>query len=396
MSDPMHVQSFHVPPDVDRIRQRATIAAGVGVVAIVVALVLDPAQFFRSYLTAFIYWTSLSLGCLGLLMVHHLSGGAWGLLIRRLLEAGVKTLPVMALLFVPLVFGLHHVYQWARPELVAKDPILEWKQPFLNTPFWVARTFGYFLIWSVIALLLTRWSAEQDAAPGRPYDRRFARLSGPGLVVFGLTLSLASIDWMMSVDPHWFSTIYGFLMMVGAGLTALTFVVMCLSVLGRSEPLASFVRTKELHDLGKLTFAFVMLFAYLAFSQFLIIWSANLPEETPWYLRRLSNGWQFVMLAIVLFHFALPFALLLSASLKQNMARLTPVALLLFVMRYIDVHVQVAPQFHDRITFTWIDLATAVAVGGVWLVAFAWYLKARPVLPVNDPYFEKAFADGSH
>jgi hypothetical protein len=398
MSDAISPRSFQAPGLTDAVRRKAILVAGAGLAGMLAGFFVDPAQLFRSYLVAFIFWTGLALGCLGLLMVHHLSGGAWGLVIRRILEAGSRTLPLMAVLFLPLVAGLGHVYEWAHPEEVARDPVLLSKQPFLNAPFWVARTLGYFLIWSGMAWLLARWSREQDeGAATAGLDPRFGRLSGPGLVVFGLTVSLAAIDWMMSVDPHWFSTIYGFIMMGGAGLSALAFVILCLFVLGRAEPLSQVVQTKHLHDLGKLLFAFVMLYAYFTFSQFLIIWSANLPEELPWYHRRLHGGWQYYMLLLVVAHFALPFAILLSANVKKRMASLVPVALLLFAARFLDIVFQVAPQFHETVTLHWMDLAVLAGVGGLWVAAFLTNLKGRPLLPVNDPYLREALADhGSH
>jgi hypothetical protein len=397
MSEPLTAHAFEVPASVDRTRRRALVVGLAGVAGLAAGLFLDTPQFYRSYLVAFIFWSNLALGCLGLLMVQHLSGGAWGLVIRRLLEAGAKCLLLMGVLFLPLLFGLPHVYEWAQPEAVAHDAILQHKQPFLNAPFWIGRTIFYFAVWAGMALLLSKWSSEQDAAPGRPYDRRFGRLSGPGLVIFGLTVSLAGVDWMMSVDPHWFSTIYGFIMIGGSGLAALCFIVIWLTRLAPQAPMAGIVQPKHFHDLGKLILAFVMLYAYFTFSQFLIIWSANLPEEIPWYIRRLSNGWQYVMLALTLLHFALPFALLLSADLKQNARLLSVVALLVFVMRMLDVIFQVAPQFHEGITVHWLDIAALAGVGGLFVAFFAWNLKARPVLPVNDPYFREAFADhGSH
>jgi hypothetical protein len=397
MTEPTAARGFEVPASVDHVRRQAAMVGVIGLVALVAGAFVNRPQFFQSYLVAFIFWSGVSLGCLALLMVHHLSGGAWGLVIRRILEAAAKTLPLVALLFVPLIFGVEHVYEWAQPELVAKDPILLHKAPFLNTPFWVARTLIYFVLWSGMAFLLTRWSSQQDQGGATGLDRRFARLSGPGLVVYGLTVSLAAIDWMMSVDPHWFSTIYGFVMVGGQGLSALAFIIIALFTLTKSEPMSSVVSSKHLHDLGKLLFAFVMLYAYFTFSQFLIVWSANLPEEIPWYIRRLSNGWQFVMFALVLLHFALPFAMLLSADIKQNMGLLMPVALLLFVMRAVDVMFQVTPQFHAGIYIGWIDVAALTGVGGVWVAAFCHYLRGRPMLPVNDPYLREALANhGSH
>ena len=397
MTEPTAARGVEVPASVDRIRRQAAMVGVVGLVALAAGAFIDRPQFFQSYLVAFIFWSGVALGCLALLMVQHLSGGAWGLVIRRILEAAAKTLPLVALLFVPLIFGVQYVYEWAQPELVAKDPILLHKAPFLNTPFWVARTFLYFVLWSGMAFLLTRWSSQQDQEAGAGLDRRFARLSGPGLVVYGLTVSLAAIDWMMSVDPHWFSTIYGFVMVGGQGLSALAFIIIVLFTLTKSEPMASVVQTKHLHDLGKLLFAFVMLYAYFTFSQFLIIWSANLPEEIPWYIRRLSNGWQFVMAALVVLHFALPFAMLLSADIKQNMRLLMPIALLLFVMRSIDIMFQVTPQFHQGVYIGWLDVAALVGIGGIWVAVFCHYLRGRPLLPVNDPYLKEALADhGSH
>ena len=398
MNEPMSAQSFQVPATADRLRQRATIIGAVGIVALLAGAFLNTEQFFRSYLVAFIFWSSVSLGCLGWLMVHHLSGGAWGLVIRRILEAAARTLPVMAVLFLPLIAGVGHLYEWAHPEVVAKDPILQWKEPFLNVPFWVARTLIYFALWCGMAWLLTRWSAQQDAGtPGAPLDPRFGRLSGPGLVVFGLTMSLASIDWMMSVDPHWFSTIYGFVMVGGAGLAALAFVILTMSWLTREAPMAAVVQDKHLHDLGKLTFAFVMLYAYLAFSQFLIVWAANLPEEIPWYLRRMQGGWQILVALLIVGHFALPFAMLLSANIKQDLRRLSAIAALLFVMRFLDVLFQVAPYYHDTLTLHWLDFAAAIGIGGVWMSAFLFFLRGRPLLPVNDPYLPQVLADhGAH
>jgi hypothetical protein len=398
MSEPLTAQSLPMPAVVDRLRSRALVAAGVGVLAMIAAAVFDTENFYQGYLVGFMFWTGVSLGCLALMMIHHLSGGQWGLVTRRIWEAAAQTTPLMLVFFLVLIPGLPYLYQWAQPERVAVDPILQHKVPFLNTPFWVARTVVCFAIWSTMAWLLARWSREQDAARSDQPDARFARLSGPGLVVYGLTVSLSSIDWMMSVDPHWFSTIYGFVMMAGHGLVALAFTVLMLAILGGEPPLAGIVRAKHVHDLGKLMFAFVMLYAYLTFSQFLITWSANLPEEIPWYIKRLKGGWQVMMFVLVALHFALPFLIMLSAEVKQNLKRLTWIAALLFVMRFFDTVFQVEPQYHDVFTIHWTDVATFVGIGGVWFAVFAHFLKGRPVLPVHDPYFHQVLAadHGSH
>ncbi|MCL4814377.1 MAG: hypothetical protein KJ061_17960, partial [Vicinamibacteraceae bacterium] len=230
-----------------------------------------------------------------------------------------------------------------------------------------------------------------------PPDPRFGRLSGPGLVVYGITVSLASVDWMMSVDPHWFSTIYGFVMMAGQGLSALALVIFTLALLANERPLAGVARSSHFHDLGKLLFAFVMLYAYLIFSQFLIIWSANLPEEIPWYIKRFSGGWQYLVALLVIGHFILPFVILLNADVKKNVRLLTSIALLLFLMRILEVFFQVVPQFRPGLSFHWIDVAVVAAMGGIWTALYARNLKRRAVLPVNDPYYKEAFAHhGTH
>lgn len=395
MSEPISARSFQVPASADGLRLRALVVAAAGILLMVAGALTNAEQFFRSYLLGFTVWTTVSLGCLGLLMVHHLSGGAWGLMIRRVLEAAARTMPLMGLLFLVLAAGVGHVYEWSHADVVAKDPILQWKQPYLNAPFWTARGLIYIAIWSLMGFLLARWSAAQDEGhAGQPLDPRFGRLSGPGLVVFGISVSLAGTDWLLSVDPHWFSTIYGFLTIAGSGLSALAFVILIVSALTKEQPL---LQEKHLHDLGKLTFAFVMLYAYLSFSQFLIIWSANLPEEIPWYLTRYQGSWQYLFLFLVFGHFVVPFAILLSATIKKNLGRLKLVAGLLFIVRILDLLFQVAPYFHETLTIHWLDLATVLGIGGIWVATFLTMLKSRPMLPVNDPYLHEALADhGAH
>lgn len=397
MSDSAMTHANDAPATVDRLFQRGALIGGIGLVAALVGAFVNPAVFYQGYLVAFIFWTGLSLGALALLMIHHLSGGQWGLVIRRQLEAATRVLPAMAVLFVPLIFGVHYIYEWSHADVVAADPVLAQKAAFLNTPFWVVRTIVYFAIWSTMAFLLSKWSADQDARGDAPPDPRFGRLSGPGLVVYGITVSLASVDWMMSVDPHWFSTIYGFVMMAGQGLSALALVIFTLALLANERPLAGVARSSHFHDLGKLLFAFVMLYAYLIFSQFLIIWSANLPEEIPWYIKRFSGGWQYLVALLVVGHFILPFVILLNADVKKNVRLLTSIALLLFVMRILEVFFQVVPQFRPGLSFHWIDVAVVAAMGGIWTALYARNLKRRAVLPVNDPYYKEAFAHhGTH
>ena len=318
MSESRH-QSYQAPAEVDGLMKTAGLIGVVGIIASVVGAIGNPDQFFRSYLVAFMFVLAPALGGLALMMVHHLSGGAWGIPVRRLFEAGSRTIPLLALAFIPIVFGMHHIFEWTHLDVVAKDPILQAKQPYLNTSFFIIRAVIYFAVWSGLALMLTSMSKGQDTNPmTEEGTSRFGSIAAPGLVLYVLTLSFASFDWVMSLDPHWFSTVFGLLMVVGQGLSALTFTVAIGFRLSRTPAMESALTPNKFHDYGKLMFAFTMLWAYLAFSQFLIIWSANLPEEIPWYIRRFTNGWGpvSILLAVGPLHLPVPDAALQHAEAR--------------------------------------------------------------------------------
>jgi hypothetical protein len=388
--------SFTAPPRVAAIQRLALVVALVGLVLCVVGFLVSREHFFKAYLLGYIFWISIALGSLALTMVHHLSGGAWGVVIRRVLEASSRTLPFMALLFVPLVFGIHDLYEWSHAEEVARDPILQHKAPYLNTPFFLARAAIYFIAWSALAYLLSKWSLEQDRG-GVAQGLWMQRLSGGGLVLYAATVLFMSVDWVMSLDPHWFSTMYGVLFMGGQGLSALAFTIAVVVLLSRTAPMAHVIQPAHLHDLGKLLLAFVMLWAYFSFSQFLIIWSANLPEEIPWYLRRMGGGWQYVGLALIFAHFVLPFLLLLSRDLKRQSGRLVLVAVLVIAMRLVDMFWQIGPMHGDTgLSLHWLDFVVPVALGGLWVALFLWQLKTRPLLPLGEPQLAEALEHGQH
>jgi hypothetical protein len=252
----------------------------------------------------------------------------------------------------------------------------------------------YFAIWSVIALLLTKWSGEQDAT-GRD-DMRLRVVSGPGILVFGLTITLASVDWVMSLDPHWYSTIFGLIFMVSEGLSALAFVILMTFFLSRTSEMGRVLTPKKFNDLGNLLLAFVMLYAYVGFSQFLLIWSANLPEEVGYYLVRTRERWQWLSLLVIVGHFAFPFLLLLLRDLKRQVGRLALLAVVILAMRFLETFWLVVPNFGGRLALHWLDVAATVGLAGLWLAAFCWNLKGRVLLPVGDPYLEEALADGHH
>ena len=388
-------------PALARLQRYGLVAAFWGILAGVVGLFLDADQFFRSWLVGFLFCLGLSLGPLALLMLQHLSGGHWGLAGRRVFEAASRNIPFVALLFVPLLFGLPRLYTWAQPDVVRADHVLQLKALYLNVPFFLGRAVLYFAIWSLCSWLLNSWSAAQDRGEVavHPSDtRRFRTVSAPGLLVYVITMTFASVDWIISLDPHWYSTIFGLIFVVSQGLAALSLAIIVLALLSNVEPYATYVRP-GLHflDLGKLLLAFVMLWAYLSFSQLLIIWSGNLPEEITFYANRFRGGWQYVSLLVLFGHFALPFVLLLSRDLKRRPRLLAQVAIWILVMRVVDLIWYVEPMFPPRrFPIHWMDVALPVGLAGIWLFLFVRNLRSRALLPLNDPFLKEALAHDAH
>jgi hypothetical protein len=379
--------AYTAPPELARFQQRALIVGALFGLVLIIGAFIDRAQFFRSYLIGFLFWTGIAVGSFALLMLQHLTGGGWGLVIRRPLEAAIGTLPLLVVLFIPIIIGLKPLYRWTNheemekggPGLVAKvDGYLNWK-------FFIVRTVVYFAIWLLLAFFLRKWSGQQDASTNRQSGKNMQVLSGPGLVLFVLTVTFASIDWAMSLSPEWSSTMYGLLFVAGWALSALAFAIATLAALTKHEPMSHVVAPLHFHDLGKLLLALVMLWTYFALSQYLIIWSGNLPEEIRWYLPRTNGGWGVIALLVLLLHFALPFLFLLSRSVKRNPHRLVLIAALILIMRCVDLIWLVEPNFNNAFHISWMDAVAPIAIGGLWLTMFAWQLGRRPLIPVNDP-----------
>lgn len=385
------------PPEVDRFQRRALIVGVAGVAVCLLGGLFDWDQFFRSYLVAYLFWIGIALGCFAILMLQHMSGGAWGLVIRRLLESATRTFPLLALLFLPIAFGVRSLFIWTHPADASEElrHALDHKAVYLNVTFFLIRAVFYFGVWNLISYFLNKWSFEQDRTANRLITNKLQGLSAPGLVLYGFTVTFASIDWIMSLEPQWFSTIFGILVMGGQGLAAMAFIIAVVVLLSRHKPLSEVIKPSHLHDLGKLMLAFLMLWAYFGFSQFLIIWSGNLPEEIPWYVRRLQSSWKWVGLALVVLQFALPFVLLLSRDLKRNARTLVAVATAVIVMRLVDLIWLTAPEFHEGgFRIHWMDVIMPIGLGGLWLAFFAYQLKARPLLPIGDPYLKDALEHG--
>jgi hypothetical protein len=385
--------------ELNRLGTRAVGIAVVGIVASAAGYMTAGDAFWQSYLIGFIFWMGITLGSLAVLMIQHLTGGAWTMASRRLLEAATRTLPLMALLFIPIWLKLDAIYAWAKPGADA-DPVIHTKAAYLNPQFFALRAVIFFAIWGILIFVLNKWSKEQDAQPTQlpgPLDRRSRMLSGPGLVLFVATVTFMSIDWVMSLDPHWYSTIFGVLTLGGQGLSTMAFTILMMAILVRHKPMSQVATANVFHDHGKLMLAFVMLWAYFSVSQLLIIWSANLPEEIPFYLERLHGPWYPISVSLLLGQFALPFLLLLSQPFKRNPNVVKWIALFILVMRVVDITWTIGPVFrHEGSSLSWVDFAAVLGIGGLWLIYFFRNLAGRPIVPARDPYFQEAVAHGGH
>jgi hypothetical protein len=392
---------FRVGPALETdLKSMRTKAGALGIIFLILTVAgafVDTPQFFRSYLYAYVFWVGITVGCLVWLMVQYLSGGAWGVMSRRVCEAAAKVMPMWVLFFVPLILGIQYLYgnSWANPSVVAHDPVLQHKAPFLNVPFWIARGFVYLGGWSFLALILNRWSGIEDREGGVKPRQTMAKISAPGLIFSAFAVTFMSTDWVMSVNPHWFSTMFGLLFIAGEALSSLSFIIAVLVMLSNQLPMSEYLTRRHMHDLGKLLLAATMLFAYFSYSQFLITWAGNLPEEIPWYLHRLSGGWEALGFFLVIGHFALPFSLLLSQDLKKNFKKLRAVAIMLIVMRVIGVFWETVPEFFPgHLHVSWMDFTAPIGLGGLFVAAFLNNLMQRPLIPPNNPNLEEALAHG--
>jgi hypothetical protein len=389
------------PPtaEIAALRGRSLLLAAVGIVLSIVGFVVAGEHFWESYLIGLYFWHGITMGSLAVLMVQYLSGGAWGLVSRRILEAATRTLPLTALLFIPIVLKMQTLYSWARPEAL-NDPIIQAKAMYLNPQGFVLRSVIYFVILGALTYILNKWSREQDQAPTAlpgPLDARMRIVSGPGLVLYVLVVTFMSVDWVMSLDPHWFSTIFGVLTLGGQGLSTMAFILVILASLMKFRPMSTVVATEQVHDISKLMFAFMLLWAYFSVSQLIIIWSANLPEEIPFYLERLHGPWAPISIALVFGHFLLPYLLLLSRDLKRDPQKVKWVALGIIVMRVVDIAWTIGPVFrHEGSSLSWVDFAVTAGMGGLWLAYFFTNLAGRALVPARDPYYKEAMAHGGH
>jgi hypothetical protein len=394
----MSAQEYPAPDSVTRLQQRALVVGVIGVVLCIIGYAKSPALLLHSYLMAFLFVLGLSLGSLGLLMLQHLTGGKWGIIIRRPLESATRSIPLLLVLFVPIFFGMKYLYfAWLTAPATGEGALSSFQQSYLTMSGFRVRAIIYFAVWLTLMFLFNRWSSEQDVnRDDRKLRRRLKMAAGPGIILYVFVMSFAAIDWAMSLSPHWASTIYGFLFVAGQLISSMSLMIAVVVLLSRTEPFRHVLQQNHLHDLGKLLLAFVMLWAYFSFSQLLIIWAGNQPEEISFYRERLTGSWGAVAVVILIFHFFVPFFLLLSRDLKRNPNLLPKLALWLIFMRLLDLFWLTRPGFTTSAMPSVWDFAAPLALIGLWVSVFAGQLKRMPLLPLGDPKLQDAIEQHEH
>lgn len=405
----MTAQEYRAPESVTRLEKSALVVGVLGIVGSIVGVIIDRGQFFQSYLMAFLLVLGLSLGSLGLLMLQHLTGGHWGIMIRRPLEAATRVLWIVPVLFIPLIYGMKYLYTthtvdgevrigWLdAPKAPAEGHLSDLQAWYLTHRGFLLRAVIYFVVWLFLVYIFNSMSRRQDVdRDDRALRARLKFWAGPGILLYVFGMTFAAVDWAMSLSPHWASTIYGFLFVAGQAISAMSLMIIVVVMCSRVEPFSHIVHKRHLHDLGKLLFAFNMLWAYFGFSQLLIIWSGNQPEEISFYRSRLFGGWGVVAVLVLVLHFLIPFFALLSRDLKRNQAALPKIAMWLIAMRCLDVYWWTRPEFTSSAVPSKWDLATLLALGGVWLWFFARQLKQQPLLPLGEPKLAEAIANHEH
>lgn len=372
------------------------VVGGLGLLLCVAGFFANRGEFFQSYLFAFIYWSGFTFGGVGVLLLAHVVGGKWGATARRFLEAQMRTLPLVFVFGVILLFGLKYLYPWTHPDLVAATPVLQLKQPYLNTPFFIIRFLIYFVLLAFFGWRVNRLSDEQDRTGNPTLGERMRRFSAPALLAYVFLMSFAYIDWILSADAQFFSTVYGAMILIGDVMQTLALTIFAIILTSRDDRFGSRINSKILHDLGNMMFAFTIFWTYLSASQLIIVWPANLPQELVWYLNRVDGFWKWFALATALSMFVIPFLALLSQARKQNPHRLVKIAVWILVARAIDIFWIVAPTYRNAGNFGlmntshgfslyWTDFAAFFGLGGVWVYSFIGQLRKRPLLPLRDP-----------
>ena len=373
----------------------ALIVGVLGIIGAVIGFVTNQPEFYRAWLAPFIFWFLIASGALAVLCLQYVSGGEWGVLIRRPLGAAARTLPLFLLFGIPLMIGLPYIYEWANPDKVAHDLLLQKKQLWLNPTAWGIRALVYFALMALWAWRIRVLSLEfaKSRSPYTELSRR--KWAASGILVMVMVLTFTSIDWVMSLEPKWYSSMFGISFTVGAGLSAFAFVTFFLTTISKTQAMIDILKPNHFRDLGNLMLAFTMLWAYTNFSQFLLIWYGNIKEETPYYLKRMHGGWGIISAILIVFHFFLPFFMLLMRRIKDRPSTIAIVTVIVLVMRFIDVYWLVTPAYYEHFYFCWITIPVFFGIGGLWLAAFIWQLKGQTIIPIHETWVEEAIREGA-
>ncbi|HET8796854.1 MAG TPA: hypothetical protein VFO89_04170 [Thermoanaerobaculia bacterium] len=385
-----------VTTGVARWQTPALVAGIIGILGSAAGFFLNQPEFYKAWLAPFIFWFLIPAGALGVLCLQYVTGGEWGVLIRRPLGAAARTLPLFLLFGLPVLFGLPQIYEWANHDKVAHDLLLQKKQLWLNPAGWGVRALIYFALWALWAWRLRQLSLEfaKTRSPYTELSRR--KWAASGLLIIVFTLTFVSIDWVMSLEPKWYSSMFGIAFTVGAGLSAFAFVTFFLTTISNTQAMKDVLKPNHFRDLGNLMLAFTMLWAYTNFSQFLLIWYGNIKEETPYYLKRMHGGWGVLAVILIVFHFFLPFFMLLMRSIKDRPRTIAVVTIIILAMRFVDAYWLIGPAFWpNHFHFPWVTLFAFLAIGGLWLWAFIGQLKGQTVIPIHETWVEEAIREGA-
>lgn len=369
----------------------ALVIGTLGLLLSIIGYFSDSKQFYFSYLTSFAFWVSLGLGGLFFTMLHHVSGAKWSTVLLRISQAAMSVLPIMVIFFIPVFFGIKELYSWSNPDIVADSAVLQGKSGFLNISFFTIRTIIYFAVWGVLAFLINKYSQRQDAGENTTKELRI--ISAPGMFLFAITISFAAFDWLMSLDPHWFSTIFGVYYFGGSFVIIIAFLIIMTNYLKSNGALNNEIGQAHFSDLGKLFFGFIVFWAYLGGAQYFFIWYANIPEETVWFLDRWKNSWKTVSLLLIFGHFLIPFVSLIFFNTKRNRKILVFFAFWMFFFHYVDMYWLIAPAFHhESAHISWLDLTTFLGIGGVFIALFWNRFTSKAIIPINDPYLNASLS----
>jgi len=362
---------------------------GIGIVGLIasgVGYFLNAEQFFFSYLTSFTYFTSFALAALILLMIHHITRSEWGVVIRRIPEAFSSNIWIWAIFIIPVLLGMHSLYHWTHTEDVLADPILKGKMAYLNEPFFVIRQVLYFAIWGFLGYRLHKISIEMDRTGNWGLTQLFKKYSAPGILIFSLTVAFASFDWLMSLDPHWFSTMFGVYFFAMSIQAFFPLMILMIFWMQKNGILENTISRSHIYDMGAWFFGFTVFYAYIAFSQLLLIYYANIPEETLWYYHRLEGSWAFVSYSLLSGRFILPFILLLNRDSKHSKKMLIFVSVLVLFMHFVELYWIAMPILnHHGVHVSWMDITTLFGLGGIFFGLFFQRFKKHNMVPVNDP-----------